>query len=650
MIIKRLFFLLVLIYAGPGFGAQIFHQPPRFPVAGVPVRIEASIDNTESFLWARLYVRRAFETRYQVIRMRGTGRKFLADIPSRVMVEQGTRYYIQVRLQDQTVIRSPSGAPSSTHLLRNRAAEAQFHIAFLKPEQGSEVGEKNPEMLASVRGLQFLKHKNKVRVLLDGNIVAPEIEFGFIRYKPVSNLPHGGHYYFIQILDQTGKVIAKRKVDFTVKAGFTAEEQIKIKEQDKSERDKKKKVSKFKTSGSFSATYQYAETQSKGSSNLPNPHGYYTIQGQYKAEKGDTKYFLGPAQLTNQEAEGGNRIQQLTFGMKKRQFETQWGTISSEMTEFTNGGISMLGGEIFWNDLKDEKKHGYRAKAFAGQTKKPVEKDNDPNDLGVYAQTAVGGLASYAPFDKYGFISLQAVQIKDDKTSIETVGFIPLTETIATSVSGTIFPPKVSTIKQVVFEYGLTDTRIESKSLTDTGELETNTDEATGQGFKIKVDGNVKPAHTTYGLEFQRLDPRFLYGGDNLTIKGDLKHTFFKGNLSLSEGVSHSRDNLEGQKATTLTQNNANVAIGTKLGSWDFKVSDNIDEQKTEGDPTQSLRQVNNTFDSSLGYSFKLSIVNFKVITAYNQTDTVDLSEPRLSDDQRGQGISPRYVTTWPPP
>lgn len=624
---------------------SVIHRPVNLGVTGLQSNIEGSLDDPEKFLWARLYVRRSNEGAFFPISMTGSGRYFNARIPGMYAVEQGTDYYIEITLQDKSKVFYPSGAPSSYQTIRNQPANLKISVTILSPDPGSKINERLPKFSASVRGLDFLGHKEKVTAYLDDRPVQARIEYGFVTYQSTSALAPGQHTFKVTVRDEKDTIISSAESRFEMLPQLTPEEQIRLFEEDKRKGKKQIELDEWKSTGSLGTTYQYSETTGSNAQ-IPYPQGYYTVQGQFQATKDDMTFFLGPFSITSQKVEAGQRIHQLSAGVKKGPFETKWGTVSSQLTELSASGAGYLGGEFSWDNLKDEKKAGYRFKTFAGQTRIPIEQNADPNRLGVFSQRVYGGQVAWAPVDSIGFMSLQAADVKDDRESIITSGLIPSTRNQAGSVYGKVFLPAFTTIKYVEGEYGINKNEIESVFFTDLGDKTTSKVKTIGQGFSVKGSGELTKISTNYNIRFKRMDPRFLTAlgasqADTFSYGGDLAHSLLGGKITLGEGVDLSNDNLENQKPTTTSTRSGNANVGLNFAPWpSFNVTNSIQQQEND-DKNSPLQQLNNALSASTNYTLKIRAVTLSLGFSYSQINIWDLSATRNSDDQLNRTYSP---------
>lgn len=637
--------IILLLLSKSISAITVIHRPVNYGITGLQSNIEASVDEPDKFLWARLYVKRGNEGAFFPVNMTGSGRYFHALIPGMYAVEQGTDYFIEVTLQDKSKIFYPSGAPSSFHTIRMQPVNLKVSVSILYPEPGAKVSERLPKFSASIRGLDFLGHKEKVVAFIDDMRVQVKMEYGFLTYQCTTPLSPGLHSFKVSVIDEKDTIISSAETKFEMIPQLTPEEQIKIFEEDKKKGKKQIELDEWKSTGSFGTTYQYSET--KGSnSQIPYPQGYYTMQGQFQASKDDMTFFLGPFSITSQKVEAGQRIHQFSAGVKAGFFETKWGTVSSQLTELSASGAGYLGGEFSWDNLKDEKKAGYRFKAFAGQTRIPIEQIEDPNKLGVFSQRVYGGQVAWAPLDSIGLMSVQVADVKDDRESITTSGLIPSTRNQAGSIYAKFFLPNFTTLKHIEGEYGVNRNEVESLYFTDIGERTSTRVKSIGQGFTIKSSGELIKLSSNYNIRFKRMDPRFLTAlgssqADTIGYGGDLSHSLLGGKITLGEGVDLSNDNLEKQKPTTTFVKSATANLGLNFSPWpSLTVSDSFQQQEND-DNNSPLRQLNNALSASTNYTVKLWSLSFSSGFSFSQNNIWDLSRTRNGDDQINRTYSP---------
>ena len=257
--------------------ANIFHRPLNNGVTGIPLRVTASLDRPNEFLFARLFYKKASQGFYKQVIMRGSGQRFTGEIDGSDVVIQGTHYYIEVTLQDSSTITLPSGAPANFFAIKTSDVGSALNISIVSPRAGQRVDSKRPQINAAIRGLEFIGRREKVRLFIDGVRVKHEFKFGFIKYKPPVDLTLGRHQIKIQVLDEKGKVLKEEKSTFFIEAELDPEDKIKIlEEQKKNSQQIKEEQDKWKKSGNFTATYQYAKTEPVTTA-VANPDGYYSI-------------------------------------------------------------------------------------------------------------------------------------------------------------------------------------------------------------------------------------------------------------------------------------------------------------------------------------------------------------------------------------
>ncbi len=617
--------------------ANIFHRPLNNGVTGIPLRVTASLDRPNEFLFARLFYKKASQGFYKQVIMRGSGQRFTGEIDGSDVVIQGTHYYIEVTLQDSSTITLPSGAPANFFAIKTSDVGSALNISIVSPRAGQRVDSKRPQINAAIRGLEFIGRREKVRLFIDGVRVKHEFKFGFIKYKPPVDLTLGRHQIKIQVLDEKGKVLKEEKSTFFIEAELDPEDKIKIlEEQKKNSQQIKEEQDKWKKSGNFTATYQYAKTEPVTTA-VANPDGYYSIEAQYLAQKDKTSFFLGPTYITNQATEGGSRIEKMSFGVSHGYMATKWGTVSTELTEYTEGGAAFLGGEISYDSLEDEKKTGFRLKSFSGETRQALPRALDPSQVGVYKQRAYGGQFAWAPVKNLGFFSVQGMNKTDDVSSIPEVSLNQARRDTSASAYAKVFLPKL-TLTQLEVEYGFTDYAIQTPVLTDNQQFILNEERTNGQGFYARGQGNIKKLATRYNFDVTRNDPRFLYEGDLFRVKGDLKHTLFKGALTLAERANFETDNLENQKIQTTGSRGAGADVALSIGRYSLSVVDDISQQTITGaNLTQQTDQVSNDFKTDGAVSFKFWRISLSPGASFNQQDIVDFSTPRTLDDQRNR-------------
>lgn len=361
------------------------------------------------------------------------------------------------------------------------------------------------------------------------------------------------------------------------------------------------------------------------------------------------KVFIGPLKYTSQRAENGSRINQYSVGVHLDQVKTKAGTVSSSMTEFTGASHAYLGGEFMWDDMTKENKKGFSAKVFSGESRIAIEKDSDPNGLGVYGRNVSGAQAIWSPYEKLGSISVQALDLRDRKDSIQTAGMIPLQQVQAASVSGNITPSPKFILNSIEFESAVNKSYLEPPAATG---IYSEPQSKTGFGYNLKVQGDAQVIPVSYTGSYTERDPDFFYGGDLRKADISLKQSFFQKNLLLSESYTYSTDNLKNQKQSTTTEQRGQAAAEMKFSGFSFSFKDEISEKTNKGNPSQNLLLLGNSFFSSGGYAFGFSIVKVNISSSYAHKNTYDKSDPRVNNDTLSQTLQQNLdmffdLATW---
>lgn len=200
----------------------VYHAPVRTASAGIPVRIEATMEPANDYLWAVLYVRKTIDANFLPIPMNGSGLRFSAEIPPDMVVIQGFYYYLEVTLQNRSKIIYPAGGPN---LVEVTESSRQTGISFITPTPGQEFDPDKVKLSAVFRGFEFLTAGYRIYTKLDNQNVHHTFEAGFIEYNHRGNLPPGDHIFIIEITDHSGNTLVTNKVSFTVKPLLSPEEQ-----------------------------------------------------------------------------------------------------------------------------------------------------------------------------------------------------------------------------------------------------------------------------------------------------------------------------------------------------------------------------------------------------------------------------------------
>ena len=661
----KLLYLFILLFMGGIeyiYGVTLIHRPVQRGIIGVPTLVEASLDLPNEYLWANLYVKTATNSIYFRFPMTGTGSRFYVEIPQQYSVIEGTQYYIEVVLQDNSKVLFPSTAPNIPVTIRNESANTAADITIIDPSPGAIYKNGNkPKLVATTRGLEYFGGNEKIKVFFDNKLIDAKIQFGFIEYDLIAtDISPGEHSFKIELYNQLQALVTKKNVTFIVKPLETTEEKLdsleKALQEDESitAEDAKKQKDKeeededntWKSSGTIGGTYQFSRTQSQQPTSLAYPNGFYNLNAQFKTEKKGLSFYVGPLTWTSTNVEAGQRKNQYSFGLTK-------GPLSLALN-----GAGRLGVDINWNAAPNgEKKRGYSIRASANQSKIPVEKNVDPNKQGVYAQTSWSGGITFTPFDNILSVTSDVSYILDDRSSIQSASTLPVSKSLSTNSKVKFFIPSAY-ISFISFGYVLSHNNLETFVLAPNGKIESIKNTSIGNSVNAQTGGTIKEIRTNYTFNLQVSAPTFQTNGtkggsDNLSTNSTLTHSgLIRGKVQLNENFTYSRDNLSKQKATTTSTYAVGVTLGITIGGYwpGFNFSNQVNYQMNTGDPKRELRQITNSFTANTSYTIPIKTKSINVTFGYSRTDSIDKSTPVPGNQLVASSYSPSInsqVAPW---
>lgn len=632
-----LFFIFSHVYYADDCSLRIFHKSVRRGIVSLPVRLEASVDREEKFVWANVFYRQKNIATFSKNLCVGSARSFSCTIPGSAIFEGGSEYYIEVLQNDRNT------CVTNRFTIVNDLISSQIRIFFLSPQKS--IG-RSLHLQATISGLDYLDHKEKIEFLLDGNKINIPISYGHVDYKHPKLLTLGQHSVRINIYDEKSTLIHFSKRDFLV----IEEPSINDKKLTSLDAPLSLGGSLWDTTGSVNFQYNFAGSQNNENSTLVYPNGYYTITTQVQSKKDNLSFYIGPLSITSQRSTPGIRNNQLSIGFSHDKLNVQLGTVSSSLTALSGGGSSFLGSEVSYNNLPDEKKKGWKIKAFGGQSKIPVEVSTEDDTLNpVYGQRTIGTQISFNPLDDYLFFSFQGVEFYDDPDSVEENSTVRFYTNRLLSMQSKIFLPTRYFITKIELEYGVSFNRVFTPIIDISLPLDVFSfleEDNFGHSLLTSVSGAIPKINTTFSSSFSWSSSSYLLSGsagsgDNLSTQFSLEHNLFQGIWSLSESFSFNIDNLEQSKLSTsrifsfTLGNNFNIPKFPKLS-----VQNTFTFQENSGNEDSEILALINSLQLSLSYSIPIYSKLIAISFSFSENDNIENTNSSLSLTNQTQAYS----------
>ena len=591
---------------------EIIHIPivKTNPNKNININIEASVNNIEDFLWAKLFYKNKTDSIFTSIPMFGSGRYFYSTIPGNVIINEDILYYIEVTTQTNTIEKIPKNENEyfTIKIDKDITTNNSTQIKIIEPNENSQINNNNFKIIGSILNIHLLSEEGIIKATLDDYDINIKRIGTFLKWKPDKKLNIGKHNLNIKLTTSNKTIIDEKNINFEIiNDGINENKNL-------------NEETGWKDNGSISLEYQFAKTISDTTNPILYPNGFYIAQTEWKTQKDNNAIFLGPFLYSSQISEYGNKTNKFSLGLQTSHLSIRGGSISSALSELVASNVAYWGAEIEIKTIAQNTTSNhiwnFTLKSFAGKTKFATESTNI--SPGIFAQQAYGATLQFKPLKEQLLLSIQFTNSEDIKKSITSLNTVP---NINNKVFGALLlfnltKPKI--IKKIEFEWASSISQIKYNN---------QNENITAHGGSLAFSGESKILNSKWVLKNILFYPNFYtqFGNKQSDIYQtsiSINEKIFKNNITLSQNITTGFDNIQKQKKyrTYIINTNASIDISfSKLPAVSFV------NQNQYQLASNNFERINNNFTTTISKNISIDKNSISNVISFNQNNTFEI-------------------------
>lgn len=643
---KKYLLLGLLGLAGGLSAAELIHNPVLSAAAGQDLEVQANLVGADGEIHVRLYYRPKGKEIYRSLEMGGPLSDLRASVPGTSVAVSGLEYYmeaVQISAGKKTVLAtSPASNPAlNPHNVAVRRDETGPEVTPLSPADGETVDSSQPVITAAMGDADSGVDATSVLIKIDGELIkdkeAVQAFESVVSYLPTQSLSDGEHEIIVTVRDKAGNP-GSAKWHITVKAGASGK-------QDQAKRS-------WGVDGKIGAETQYGAVLTQPVSqatSLPyRPYGANRARLEVNA-RNDSETVSLKVYKTDEERTDQQPLDRYNLSWRNRQGMVSLGDVSPSFSELSLYNLYQLRGlDLDLRSGRLDEGHT-RLMGVWGQTRRAIEQGSTGlaggASSGTYAQWLYGARWEFG--NQYFLMGLNTVSAYDDKDSVTNPGSsIPHYNSIMTSDVRIGLPFAWLSLNG---EAGV-DTFSADPTLLGL---------SVGSAYKAGLLWDARPIGTRINFDWKDLGGSFglLPGGystmanpglqsDYRGFESGFSQKLFDGQFGLDLGLNRWRDNLQGVKLATTTNDYLSVFTSIAPNYWpSLTVGYTQSGAVNDGDGNTSTGNFKADYKTSavnvaLGYNHSLDekraySLNLSVLT----TGFVDQAALRTTQDLQSTNV-----------